>query len=105
MVLSIIDKRGIRSATDRLGVSDQQATALIARIINNSGGDLDSISTSTARRARAAAREKGASSIKDIFTFNCGQNKFNGKLLGDLDGNFEKVTCSAECVTFDFSSL
>ena len=41
-------------AADRLGVSHQQATALIASVINNSGGDLDSISisTSTARRAR-----------------------------------------------------
>ena len=93
-------------AADRLGVSHQQATALIASVINNSGGDLDSISisTSTARRARAAAREEGASSIKENFTFTCGQINFDGKLLRDLDGNFEKVTYCGR-MTFDFSSL
>ena len=101
--LCIIDKR-VRPAADRLRVSHQQATALIASVINNSVGDPDSISTFTAWWARAAAREKGASAIKENFTFTSGQIKFNGKLLRDLDGDFEKVTCS-ERVTFDFSSL
>jgi len=47
---------------------------------------------------------EGASSIKENFTFTCGQINFDGKLLRDLDGNFEKVTYCGR-MTFDFSSL
>ena len=80
-------------AADRLGLSHQQATAFLSSIINNSGGNLDEIavSTSTARRSRATARAEGATSIKDSYTFLIGQINFDGKLLGDLDGSFDKV--------------
>ena len=80
-------------AADRLGLSHQQATAFLSSIINNSGGNLDGIavSTSTARISRATARAEGATSIKDSYTFLIGQINFDGKLLGDLDGSFDKV--------------
>ena len=80
-------------AADRLGLSHQQATAFLSSIINNSGGNLDNfaVSTSTARRSRATARAEGATSIKDSYTFLIGQINFDGKLLGDLEGSFDKV--------------
>ena len=80
-------------AADRLGLSHQQATAFLSSIINNSGGNLEEIavSTSTARISRATARAEGATSIKDSYTFLIGQINFDGKLLGDLDGSFDKV--------------
>ena len=80
-------------AADRLGLSHQQATAFLYSIINNSGGNLDEIavSKSTARRSRATARAKGATSIKDSYTFLIGQINFVGKLLGDLEVSFDKV--------------
>ena len=33
----------------------------------------------------------GATSIKDSYTFLIGQINFDGKLLGDLEGSFDKV--------------
>ena len=75
-------------AADRLGLSHQQATAFLYSNINNSGGNLDEIA---ARRSRATARAKGATSIKDSYTFLIGQINFVGKLLGDLEGSFDKV--------------
>ena len=76
-----------------LDLSHQQATAFLSSIINNSGGNLDEIavSTSTERRSRATARAEGATSIKDSYTFLIGQINFDGKLLGDLEGSFDKV--------------
>ena len=73
-------------AADRLGLSHQQATAFLSSIINNSGGNLDEIAVST-----STARAEGATSIKDSYTFLIGQINFDGKLLGDLDGGFDKV--------------
>ena len=86
-------------SADRLRVSHQQTTALLASIVNNSGGNLDeiAISTSTARRSRASARGEGATSIKENFTFTCGQINFDGKLLEDLEGSFEKVIKFHSC--------
>ena len=80
-------------AADRFGLSHQQATAFLSSIINNNGGNLDEIavSTSTAWISRATARAEGATSIKDSYTFLIGQINFVGKLLGDLDGSFDKV--------------
>ena len=72
---------------DRLGLSHQQATAFLSSIINNSGGNLDEI----ARRSRATARTEGATSIMDSYTFLIGQINFDGKLLSDLEGSFDKV--------------
>ena len=76
-----------------LDLSHQQATAFLSSIINNSGGNLDEIavSTSTERRSRATARAEVATSIKNSYTFLIGQINFDGKLLGDLEGSFDKV--------------
>ena len=81
-------------AADRLGLSHQQATAFLYSIINNSGGNLDEIavSTSTARTSRATARAKGATSIKDSYTFLIGQINFVGKLLGIWWGALTRST-------------
>ena len=66
--------------------------ALLASIVNHSGGNLDdvSISTSTARNSRTTARKEAASYIKKTFSFTCGQINFDGKLLQELGGT-EKV--------------
>lgn len=79
-------------AADRLCLSNQQVTGVLASIVNHSGGNLDdvSISTSTARNSRTTARKEAASYIKKTFSFTCGQINFDGKLLQELGGT-EKV--------------
>ena len=79
-------------AADRLGLSNQQVTGVLASIVNHSGGNLDdvSISTSTARNSRTLARKEAVSYIKKTFSFTCGQIKFDGKLLQEFGGT-EKV--------------
>ena len=79
-------------AADRLGLSNQQVTGVLASIVNHSGGNLDdaSISTSTARNSRTTARKEAASYIKKTFSFTCGQINFDGKLLQEFGGT-EKV--------------
>ena len=69
-------------AADRLGLSNQQVTGVLASIVNHSGGNLDdvSISTSTAKNSRTTARKEAASYIKKTFSFTCGQINFDGKL-------------------------
>ena len=79
-------------AADRLGLSNQQVTGVLASIVNHSGGNLDdvSISTSKARNSRTTARKEAASYIKNTFSFTCGQIDFDGKLLQEFGGT-EKV--------------
>ena len=79
-------------AADRLCLSNQQVTGVLASIVNHSGGNLDdvSISTSTARNSRTTTRKEAASYIKKTFSFTCGQINFDGKLLQELGGT-EKV--------------
>ena len=81
-------------AADRLLLSNNQLTGIVASITNNCGGDIDdvSLSRSTARRARATARADVASSVRS--NFSCGdvcQVNFDGKLLPALGvGSFKK---------------
>ena len=77
---------------DRLGISNNQLTAITAVITNHGGGDIDdlSLSKSTARRSRASARKKEAEDIRSNFSLTFGQVNFDGKLLNDLYG-FQKL--------------
>ena len=84
---NILQKVG--PTADRLGLSNNQLTAITAVITNHGGGDLDdvSLSKSTARRSRASARTEAAQQIRDNFSLNFGQINFDGKLLDDLYGS------------------
>ena len=82
----------LQSAADRLGLSNQQVTGVLASIVNHSGGNLDdvSISTSTSRNSQTTARKEAASYTRKTFSFTCGQVNFDGKLLQEF-GVTEKV--------------
>ena len=86
----IIKKIG--PTADRLGVSNNQLTAITAVITNHGGGDIDdlALSKSTSRRSRITARRQEATSIRTNLHCNFGQVNFDGKLLRDL-GGFQKV--------------
>ena len=79
-------------AADRLNLSNNVLTSVVAAVANHGGGNIDdlSLSKSTARRQRASARSEQAASIREKFTCNAGQINFDGKLLSDLKG-FGKV--------------
>ena len=64
-------------------------TSVVAAITNHGGGDIDdlSLSKSTARRYRGAARAELSSEIKKTFTCSTtAQINFDGKLLPNLEG-------------------
>ena len=77
---------------DRLGLSNNQLTAVTAVLTNHGGGDIDDIalSKSTTRRSRIQARKQKVDDIKEGFQCSYGQVNFDGKLLKDL-GGFDKV--------------
>ena len=77
---------------DRLGVSNNQLTVLIAAITNHGGGDIDAIalSKSTCRRSRISARTTEAEDTRNKLQCIYGQVNFDGMLLHDL-GGFEKI--------------
>ena len=79
-------------AADRLNLSNNVLTTIVAAVANNGGGDIQhlSLSKSTARRHRAAIRSETAKSIKKQFSCSPGQINFDGKLLPHL-GGFGKV--------------
>ena len=83
---NIMTKMG--SCADRLLLSNTQLTALTASFVNNCGGDIDdiSLSTSTTRRHRKAARSTAASSIRQSFSCSLSQISFDGKILPSLGG-------------------
>ena len=67
-------------------------TGLLAAVINNSGGDTGDItlSTSSARLHRAAARKELAVTVREEFSCGVGQINFDGKLMKGLEG-YRKV--------------
>ena len=75
-------------AADRLNLSNNVLTSVVAALTNHGGGDIDelSLSKSSARRHRSTARTEQATAIKNKFTSNSGQINFDGKLLSDLSG-------------------
>ena len=77
---------------DRLGLSNNQLTAVTAVLTNHGGGDIEDIplSKSTTRRSRIQARKQKVDDIKESFQCSHAQVNFDGKLLKDL-GGFEKV--------------
>ena len=79
-------------AADRLNLSNNVLTTVVAAVTNHGGGDIDelSLSKSTARRHRISARSEKAASIKKNFNCSVGQINLDGKLLSDL-GGFGKV--------------
>ena len=83
----------IGPTADRLGVSNNQLTAVCAAITNHGGGNIDNISLSkaTCQRSRKVARADAASDIRDNFSCTYGQINFDGKLLAELDCTFKKV--------------
>ena len=82
----IIKKIG--PAADRLQLSNNVLTSVVAAVTNHSGGDIDelSLSKSTSRRHRSTARKDLSSSIKKNFDAELGQINFDGKLLSNLGG-------------------
>ena len=100
---------------DRLKLSHTQVNGIVAAITNHGGGDVSNItlSKSSARRHRAAARSSTASAIKENFTCDVGQINFDGKLLPGLYGfgKFNRVAvvfvqvsnCSFVCRSFNNS--
>ena len=75
-------------AADRLNLSNNVLTSVVAAIANHGGGDIDELSLlkSSARRHRSTARTEQATTIKNKFTCNAGHINFDGKLLSDLSG-------------------
>ena len=79
-------------AADRLNLSNNVLTSVVAAVTNHGGGDIQelSLSKSSARRHRASARSEKAITIKRDFVCNPGQINFDGKILPGL-GGFGKV--------------
>ena len=74
---------------DRLGLSNNELTGMVAMCVNHGGGDLDklAISKSSVRRARIAARRERSELVKKTFISNkFGQVNFDGKLMKGLMG-------------------
>ena len=82
----ILKKMG--PAADRLNIPNATLTGLLAAVINNSGGDIGDItlSTSSARLHRAAARKELAVTVREEFSCGVGQINFDGKLMKGLEG-------------------
>ena len=80
------------TAADRLNLSNNVLTSVVAAVTNHGGGNIEEmcLSKSTARRHRASARLEQAVEIKRDFNCSVGQIIFDGKLLPDL-GGFGKV--------------
>ena len=77
-------------AADRLNLSNNVITSVVAANTNHGGGDIDKLplSKSTARRYRGAARAELSSEIKKTFTCSTtAQINFDGKLLPNLEGS------------------
>ena len=87
-----IDKdilKKIGPAADRLNLSNNVVTTVVAAITNHGGGNIDdlALSKSSARRHRGAARAKQTAEIKKNFTCSTSsQINFDGKLLPNLEG-------------------
>ena len=79
-------------AADRLNLSNNVLTYVVAAVTNHGGGDIQelSLSKSSARRHRASATSEKAITIKRDFVCNPGQINFDGKILPGL-GGFGKV--------------
>ena len=80
------------ATADRLNMSSNQLTGIIASLTNQGGGDIDQIplSKSTANRHRAAARKSASEGIKKNFSCTHAQIGFDAKLMKDLNG-YDKV--------------
>ena len=79
-------------SADRLNLTNNQLTCMVAAFTNHGGGKIDNIalSKSTTRRKRKVARREMAADVRRNFTCNPGQINFDGKLMVDLYG-FGKV--------------
>ena len=82
----ILKKMG--PAAERLNIPNATLTGLLAAVNNNSGGDIGDItlSTSSARLHRAAARKELAVTVREEFSCGVGQINFDGKLMKGLEG-------------------
>ena len=79
-------------SADRLNLTNNQLTSMVAAFTNHGGGEIDniSLSKSTTRRKRKVARREMAADVRRNFTCRPGQINFDGKLMADLYG-FGKV--------------
>ena len=73
-------------AADRLNLSNNVSTSVVAAVTNHGGGYIQELS---ARPHRASARSEKAITIKRDFICNPGQINFDGKILPGLGGSIK----------------
>ena len=83
----ILKKMG--PAADRLNIPNATLTGLLAAVINNSGGDIGDItlSTSSARLHRAAARKELAVTVREEFSWSLLNWSWVTRLQGRMDSS------------------